>query len=124
MGNNQMADPRRLVSQSKDGLFTELGIQARLLFRLLSDGRVSPLLKLLPMASFLYLLFPFDLLGPIDDAFIIWLGATLFIELSPQDVVEEHRAALSPTKQSVDDEPKIDEGDIIDAKYKANPKEK
>ena len=122
MGGNQMADPRRLVSQPKEGLFAELGIQARLLIRLLADRRVNPLLKLLPAAFVLYLLSPFDFPGPIDDAFIIWLGSTLFIELSPQDVVEEHRADLSPTRKSADEEPKIDEGDIIDAKYKANPK--
>ena len=119
-----MADRRRLISQPNGGLFAGLGVQVQLLFRLLRDSRVNPLLKLLPMASFLYLLSPFDVLGPVDDAFIIWLGGTLFIELSPQDVVEEHRAALSPSKKpAADQEPKIDEGDIIDAKYKANPKE-
>ena len=118
-----LADPRRLVSQPKEGLFAELGTQARLLLRLLGDRRVNPLLKLLPTAFVLYFLSPFDFPGPLDDAFIIWLGSTLFIELSPQDVVEEHRAALSPSKTSTDDEPKIDEGDIIDAEYKANPKD-
>lgn len=118
-----MADQRRLVSQPKEGLFAELGNQARLILRLLGDRRVNPLLKLLPAAFVLYFLSPFDFPGPLDDAFIIWLGSTLFIELSPQDVVEEHRAALSPVKKSDDDEPRFDEGDIIDAKYTANPKE-
>ncbi len=120
----QMADPRRLVSSANGGLFDELGVQARLLMRLLADGRINPLLKLLPLVSFLYLLFPFDFLGPIDDALIIWLGSTLFIELSPQEIVEEHRAVLSPAKKAAaDQEPKIDEGDIIDAKYRASSDE-
>ena len=119
-----MANPRRLVSESDSGLFVKLGIQARLLMRLLADRRVSPLLKILPIISFLYLLFPFDFLGPIDDAIVIWLGSTLFIELSPQEVVDEHRAELSPaTKNGADKEPRIDEGDIIDAEYRAKPKE-
>lgn len=119
-----MANPRRLVSEPDNGLFVELGVQARLLMRLLADRRVNSLLKILPIISFLYLLFPFDLLGPIDDAIVIWLGATLFIELSPQDVVDEHRAALSPArKNAADEEPKIDEGDIIDAKFRTKPKE-
>lgn len=119
-----MANPRRLVSEPDNGLFAELGVQARLLMRLLADRRVSPLLKILPIVSFLYLLFPFDFLGPVDDAIVIWLGATLFIELSPQEVVEEHRAALSPArKNGADKEPRIDEGDIIDADYRTKPKE-
>ncbi len=119
-----MANPRRLISEPDSGFFVELGVQARLLMRLLSDRRVSPLLKILPIISFLYLLFPFDVLGPFDDAIVIWLGATLFIELSPQEVVEEHRAALSPArKNAADEEPRIDEGDIIDAEYRSKPKE-
>lgn len=115
-----MSERRRLVSQAEKGLFAELGIQARLLWRLLSDDRVNPLLKLLPMASFLYLLFPFDLLGPIDDAIVIWVAGTLFIEFCPEEVVEEHLAVLEAVKKTrSDQEPQIDEDDIIDAKYSA-----
>jgi len=119
-----MANPRRLVSQSDKGLFTEIGLQARLLMLLMTDSRVNPLLKILPMGFLLYLVSPFDFPGPIDDAFIIWLGSTLFVELSPQDVVQEHRAALSSSANPpADQEPEIDKGDIIDAEYTANPKE-
>lgn len=116
-----MPKSRRLVSQSGEGFFSELGVQARLLWRLFSDPRINMLYKLLPMGSVLYLFFPFDFIGPIDDAFIIWLGSTLFIELCPPEVVEEHRAALQKVRKSKGDEKdQIDEGDIIDAKYKSN----
>jgi uncharacterized membrane protein YkvA (DUF1232 family) len=113
--------PRRLVSKPDTGFFAELGIQARLLWRLTKDSRVNPLAKLLPIGSFLYLLFPFDFFGPIDDALVIWLGSTLFIELSPPEVVEEHRAILEkihkPNGSSV---APIEAADIIDADYSDN----
>jgi uncharacterized membrane protein YkvA (DUF1232 family) len=119
-----MANPKRLVSQSKNGLFAEIGLQARLLLLLMTDSRVNPMLKILPMGFLVYLLSPFDFPGPIDDAFIVWLGSTLFIELSPQDVVQEHRAALSSeVNPPADQEPEIDKGDIIDAEYTSKPKE-
>ena len=114
-----MKGPRRLISKPESGFLAELGVQARLLWRLMQDARVNPLLKLLPMISFLYLLFPFDFLGPVDDALVIWLGSTLFIELSPPEVVQEHRAALEPVhKKNEEIDPSIEEEDIIDADFK------
>lgn len=110
---------RRLVSQPESGVLEQLGVHARLLWRLLGDARVSPLLKLLPVASLIYLLFPFDVLGPIDDAIVIWLGSTLFIELAPLDVVEEHRAAVETIhKPEAEADRALDEEDIIEAEYK------
>ncbi len=114
-----MKGPRRLVSEPESGFFAGLGNQARLLWRLMQDSRVNPFLKLLPMFSFLYLLFPFDFFGPIDDAIVIWLGATLFIELNPPELVQEHRTALEPVQKKDDgNEASIDEENIIDAEYK------
>jgi len=113
-----MKEPRRLVSKPDTGFFAGLGIQARLLWRLMQDARVNPLYKLLPLASFLYLLFPLDFFGPIDDAFVIWLGSTLFIELSPPEVVQEHRTILEPISNKEDGEAaSIEEENIIDADF-------
>jgi hypothetical protein len=77
------------------GFFNDLSLRARLVVRLMRDRRVHPLLKLLPVGALIYLVFP-DLLpfNPIDDALVLWLGAYLFIELCPQDVVQEHMRAL------------------------------
>jgi hypothetical protein len=71
-------------------VFDEFGFRAKLIWRLLLDRRVNPLLKLLPLGSLLYLVIPDPLFGPIDDALLIWLGAYLFIELCPDQVVQEH----------------------------------
>jgi len=75
--------------------------RVRLIGRLLLDTRVNLFLKLLPVSSLVYLvmpdLFPFN---PIDDAMIIWLGAYLFVEWCPEQIVAEHQQALSGTPKN------------------------
>ena len=75
------------------GVFQGLSQRIRLIVRLMGDPRVSPLLKVLPVGTLLYLIIPDLAPGPIDDAAIIWLGTYLFVELCPPDVVQEHMAA-------------------------------
>lgn len=72
-----------------------LSLTARLVLRLIADRRVNFLLKLLPIGALVYLFIPDLIPFIIDDAIIIGLGTYLFIELCPQDVVEEHKARLS-----------------------------
>jgi uncharacterized membrane protein YkvA (DUF1232 family) len=93
--------------------------QAKLVGRLIGDRRVNGLIKLLPIASIAYLISPVDLmpgaviplLGALDDAAVVWLGTTLFIELCPSDVVQEH-------KQALDSDGSSDAGEIVDAETK------
>jgi len=97
---SEMADRQETIkNQAKrmnDGLLKEIYQNARLIFRLLKDPRVSTWLKLLPAGALLYLLTPADFIpiNPIDDGLVLWLGAYLFIELCPDEVVQEHREAL------------------------------
>ena len=91
MGNNPK---RSLVPKVGGGFFQEIGMNLKLILRLIRDRRVSPLLKLLPVGSLAYLIVPDLAPGPIDDAAVIWLGSVLFVELCPADVVQEHRDAL------------------------------
>jgi hypothetical protein len=60
-------------------------------------------------------------LGPIDDALVLWLGGTFFIELAPPEVVDEHRAKLE-TVRKAKDQPTTDlnDEDIIDATYRTD----
>ena len=48
------------------------------------------------------------MIGVLDDAAILWIGSTLFVELCPPNVVDEYRQELS---SNVDD----DLGDVVDA---------
>lgn len=77
------------------GFFSDLSQRVRLVIRLIRDERINPLLKLMPIASLIYLFVPDLAPGPIDDAAVIWLGGYLFVELCPPDVVEEHIRELN-----------------------------
>jgi hypothetical protein len=94
MADNQ--DPRRKMITRSGGFFQDLTNRFRLISRLLMDSRVNPLIKVLPVATLVYVVFPADLLplNPIDDALVIWIGTTLFVELCPPDVVQEHLQLL------------------------------
>jgi len=106
---------RKDDQQSFGGIIDNL----RLIFRLLKDSRVNSLLKLLPVGALLYLIVPIDFLpiNPLEDAVILWLGGTLFIELCPDDIVQEHRLALNRSQSGVEIADKKS-SDVVDAEYK------
>ena len=105
------------VVPSKGGFFGDLANRVKLVLRLLADPRVSPLVKMLPIGSILYLLFPDLAPGPIDDAAIIWLGTYLFVELCPPHVVQEHMAALNQVIPGQWHDPLEGQDDVVDAEY-------
>lgn len=95
----------KFVVPARGGAMGDFIKRIKLVGRLMGDNRVSPFLKVLPIASIAYLIFPFDLapgiafpiIGALDDAAILWFGSTLFVELCPDDVVNEHKQALGGT---------------------------
>jgi hypothetical protein len=88
---------QRSVSQYSGGAFQGLANRIKLIMRLMGDSRVSPLLKLIPVASLVYLVFPDIAPGPIDDAAVIWISTYLFVEMCPPAVVKEHQDAIEGT---------------------------
>ena len=106
-----------LVSPS-GGVIRDMAMRLKLILRLMGDRRVNFFLKLLPIAALAYLVYPFDLapglalpvIGALDDAAIVGLGAYLFMELCPPDVVREHMLSLT---SNLDPVPPADE--IVDA---------
>ena len=84
-------------TKEHDGVINNLTMRLKLITRLMMDRRVNPLLKLLPVGALLYLVIPDAILGPIDDALVIWLGFHFFVELCPQEIVREHMDALTST---------------------------
>jgi uncharacterized membrane protein YkvA (DUF1232 family) len=97
------------------GMLRDFVMRLKLIGRLMSDNRVSFFLKLLPIASLVYLISPIDLapgvvlpvIGVLDDAAILWIGSTLFVELAPPAVVKEH---MNELQSNLDDA-----NDVIDA---------
>lgn len=104
----------------KSGIFYDIANRIKLIFRLVGDPRVNPLLKVLPVATLLYLVMPDIAPGPIDDAAVIWLGTTLFVELCPQDVVQEHMEAMEAVVSGEwrDPDGEINEEDVVDVEFK------
>lgn len=111
------------------GIFGGISNRVRLILRLMGDTRVSFLLKLIPFASGVYLLFPDLVPGPVDDALLIWLSTYLFVELCPPEVVAEHELLINPTTTGAYDPSQpagdsfkaedIIEGEIVDKDQQA-----
>ena len=106
----------KITVRPSGGMFRDLVLRLKLIVRLMGDSRVNPFLKLLPIASLIYLLWPFDLISVIpgvsalDDMAIVSLGGYLFIEFCPPDVVQEHMKRLTSNMDTVEG---LD--DVVDA---------
>jgi hypothetical protein len=86
--------PPKILRNLNKGLIQELVVRLKLIYRLMTDRRVSPFLKIIPVGALAYWLIPDPIIGPIDDATILWLGSYLFVELCPPAIVQEHLQAL------------------------------
>ncbi|MEX2143995.1 MAG: YkvA family protein [Anaerolineales bacterium] len=115
-----MKSKRRLVSKTDGDFFASFGKQIRLIMRLMGDRRVSLWIKILPVFSLIYLISPLDMFIPVvDDAFVLWIANTLFLELCPTELVDEHRTRLEAEAQpKKPGQPPIDDNDVIEARYK------
>lgn len=105
----------------------ELALRIKLILRLMGDKRVNPFVKIIPVASLVYLINPIDIPTPIDDAAVLGLGMYLFMELCPQDVVAEHMRNLRNIKtQTAENEPEVVDGEfeIDELDEHGNPKDR
>lgn len=114
---------RSISPADRGGFFQDLSVRFKLIFRLLTDRRISPLIKLLPIGSLVYFVIPDIVPGPIDDAVVIWLGTFAFVELCPPHIVQEHIEALTGVVESqwrdpVADQDPINDDEVIDAEYR------
>lgn len=134
------ANEATLTTRIRDeGFWSEIWRQARLVWHLLRSPDVPLYLKLLPALAVIYILVPTDLIpdvfpgiGQLDDLTALLLGAKVFIELAPQEVVARHIQAMrrrSAPENNVDEttgEPKtmLDESIIIEGNYQVVQEEK
>ncbi|OIO95499.1 MAG: hypothetical protein AUK03_05360 [Anaerolineae bacterium CG2_30_64_16] len=110
--------------QNQASLLVELVRNGRLVWRLLRDARVATATKLLiPGLVGAYLLWPVDLLpdvipflGQIDDLVLLALGAKLFIQLCPPEIVQQHRTDLAD-RASASRSAEV-EGEVVDGEYR------
>ena len=116
-----MKNPQNKNNLRNVAFFRGIGDHFQLVWALWKDPRIDPLLKLLPLGSILYLLSPLDIAIPvIDDLGLLWFLTYMFIELSPEDIVEEHRQIITNTihrEWQESDDVEINEEDIQDAEF-------
>ncbi len=113
-----MADrnDKRITVPTSGSALRDLVNRLKLIVRLMGDNRVSPFLKLLPIASLIYLISPVDLVmgipgvSALDDMALISLGAYLFIEFCPPDVVQEHMKQLAGVTGSTGEDVEVVDG--------------
>jgi uncharacterized membrane protein YkvA (DUF1232 family) len=128
VANRSQGNP---FSGNQLGILGEFYQNGRLAWRLFRDRRVPSLLKLVvPGVMGAYLLMPIDLLpdlvpilGQLDDLAVLALAVKLFIELSPQEVVQELRYGLAQRGKTAPPgatgEPrKAGAGEVVDADYR------
>ena len=112
-----MSNPPSGGAPNRAGLFQELVQNATVVWRLLLDPRVPALTKLVPLATLIYIVFPFDFspdvipgLGQLDDLLVLVLGVRAFMALCPQDRVQAHRDGASQAGAAPRDESKTVDG--------------
>jgi len=111
---------RREITPERRGFLQELGFQLKLIARLMADPRVSPFLKIIPVGTLVYWLVPTDLLPiiPLDDAALIFGGLYLFVEMCPDEVVQEHRQAIQRAAAgNVEETPAAPPEEVVDGEY-------
>lgn len=112
------------------GFLGELWQQIRLVFYLIKDREVPIYLKVLPFLGVAYTLFPIDLvtdfvpvLGQLDDLTLLLIGAKVFIEMSPPQVVARYMdqmrnqnaaTVVEGTATDVAADVKLIEGELVD----------
>ncbi|MGA9397862.1 MAG: hypothetical protein WBV22_06335 [Anaerolineaceae bacterium] len=109
---------KQIVKSTGGGFFQDIGTRIKLIIRLMRDRRVSFFLKLLPIGTLVYLVVPDLIPFVIDDALVIWLGTYLFVELSPESVVDEHMTALQKRIPAGSDTKPPEEPTVVEGEYK------
>lgn len=105
---------RKIVVPASRGMTRDFVDRLKLIFKLMGDPRVSPWVKLIPIGALAYLISPIDLImgipgiDALDDAAVLWIGSSLFVELCPPDVVQEHMQNLGSNLGDTS-------GDVVDA---------
>ncbi len=107
----------KTITTVTPGFLRDVAMRIKLILRLMGDSRVSPFLKLIPIGAALYVIWPIDIPGPFDDAAVVVLGSTMFVELCPPAVVQEHLNQLRHTPQ-VDWQSQNPSGDVVDAEFR------
>lgn len=115
-----------LMIPPQNNMLKEIILRLKLVLRLLADKRVNFFVKLIPIGALAYLISPVDLapgvalpvIGALDDAAVLWLGTTLFMELCPPEVIREHARTLTSHLDILEHEngEEVIDSDVVEVK--------
>ena len=117
-----MADHDRFKKLADNpSFFKSLGTEIRIIIKLLGDKRVPFWIKLIPLGTLVYFFVP-EPIPFVDDVVVMSVGIYAFLELCPEDVVEEYRLKLYNKKVGRAEDVVIDEvaGDVEQAQISEN----
>lgn len=104
-----MSDNNRFKKLTENpSFFKSLGTEIRLILKLLGDKRVPIWTKLIPLGTLIYFFIP-EPIPIVDDVVVMSLGIYAFLEMCPEDVVEEYRLKLYNKKVGNAEDVVIDE---------------
>lgn len=106
----------------RPGLLRTLLTHGRLAVRLMREPRVSRFIKVLPLLTALYVVWPLDfvpdlipVLGQIDDLGVMLISLEVFLGLCPAGAVAFHRDAIAQGRRY---SPMSGPGTVIDAQWR------
>jgi uncharacterized membrane protein YkvA (DUF1232 family) len=109
--NQESMDSTLTKNLSDQGFWREMWHQIKLAWYLFKSPEVPLYLKVLPALAIIYVLIPTDLIpdvfpviGQLDDLTALIVGAKVFIELAPQDVVNRRIRSMRPQAPAGGDE--------------------
>jgi uncharacterized membrane protein YkvA (DUF1232 family) len=109
---NVNEDTTLAQTDKQTSFFTEVWEQIRLVYKLLLDPEVPIYLKALPFAAIIYLILPVDFLpdvipglGQLDDLGVLLVGAKMFIDLAPHQIVEGHLRSMRAERDGIQSGP-------------------
>ena len=117
-------------AEKQVNMLSALMDQIRLVWYLLTDGKVSLLTKAIIPVALLYVVSPIDFipdvilgLGQLDDLGVIMVGLAMFIRMCPPELVQYYRDQLNlshqePTSSSREITTPPDDEDSIDTTYR------
>jgi uncharacterized membrane protein YkvA (DUF1232 family) len=127
-----------LANRANDeGFWREMWHQIRLVWYLMRNPDVPLYLKLLPTIAIIYVLIPVDFvpdvfpfLGQLDDLTALIVGAKVFIELAPQEIVTHYLRMMGHHPSSGQDQvagdvtADLEEAIIIEGEYELKEEKK
>jgi hypothetical protein len=106
------------ISVASPGFIRDVIVRIRLILSLMGDRRVSPFVKVIPIAALAYAIWPFDIPLPFDDAAVLLLASYLFVELCPPGVVQEHLDRIKKGPNVNWDKVNSSREDVVDGEFR------